>query len=90
MNFENKNKDLTKVFDERYKANHEQYEKIEQEKKSFNYKMFGIKEKKDLRQEILKSHSVSSQVKRLNTKINQANNINNTQKLNNIKDRIGK
>lgn len=90
MDFNKRNKDLTEVFDEKYKANHGNYERIEQEKSGFNYKMFGIKDKKDLRREILTSHSVASQVSNLNAKINQANNICNKQKLNNIKDRFGK
>lgn len=64
-----RNKDLTQVFDAKWKANYGNNEKIEQAKKDFNFKMFGIRDKEDVRKEMREFNSVSSQVDRLNQRM---------------------
>ena len=86
MNFNRRVKDLTEVFDEKYKANKNNHDRIIQERKDFNYKMFGIRDKEDLRKEIRESNSISSKVNNLNQKINAAKGANNIEKMNNIRN----
>lgn len=70
MNNYNRNKDLTQVFDEKWRANYRNNEKVQEAKKEFNKRVFGIRDKEDVRKEIREFNSVSSQVDRLNQRIN--------------------
>ena len=91
MDFNNKRvEDLTKVFDKRYSANNGNYEKVSQAKKDFNYRMFGIRDKEDKRQELREANSPQGQVNRLNERIGNAKSINNINRMNNIRGRFDK
>lgn len=80
MNFKeskfNRNNDLEEVFNQRYKANYGNNEKVQENIKDFNRKMFGIRDKADIRREIREANSVNSQVERLNQKMSSLNKIN--------------
>lgn len=68
MEIKRRTPDLEKVFNQNWQANN--YKKngiknaIDNNKKQFN-RMFNIKDKEEQRKEILESHSVDGQVKRL-------------------------
>lgn len=86
-----RNNDLTEVFDQKYKANHGNNERVQQEIKDFNRKIFGIKDKEDIRKEMRKSNSVEGQVNSLNQRMNcmnprmgNVNNINGQHGMNNM------
>ena len=66
--------DLTKVFDRKYHANHDVNGAVQQKKKDFNFKMFGIKDKEDVRKELREANSVEGQVKNLQDRMNSMNN----------------
>lgn len=72
MNNFNRNKDVTQVFDERWRANYGKNEKISQTKEDFNKRMFGIRDKEEIRKEMREYNSVESQVERLNQKMNSS------------------
>ena len=72
MNFK-RNNDLSEVFDQKYKANHGNNEIVNQNKKNFDLKMFGIRDKEDIRKELRKANSVQSQVNNLNQRMNALN-----------------
>lgn len=63
-------KDLTQIFNDKWKANYGNNEKVQQAKKDFNFRMFGIRDKEDVRKEMREFNSVSGQVERLNQKMN--------------------
>ena len=66
MNYNKRDNDLTEVFDSRWHANHnDNAKKIKEQQKEFNLKMFGIRDKEDVRKEMRKEHSVSGQVTNL-------------------------
>lgn len=68
-----KNNDLGEVFDQRYKANHGNNERVQKEIHDFNKRMFNIHDRDDYRKEMLKSNSVSGQVNALNERMNCMN-----------------
>lgn len=72
MNNFNRNKDLTQIFDEKWRANYGNNEKVSQAKKDFNKRMFGIRDKEEIRKEMREHYSVGSQVERLNQRMNSA------------------
>lgn len=80
MNFKQSNfrrdNDLEEVFNQRYKANYGNNEKVQENIKDFNRKMFGIRDKADIRREIREANSVNSHVEHLNQKMNGLNKIN--------------
>lgn len=71
-----RNNDLEEVFNQRYKANHGNNERVQREIKDFNYKMYGIKDKDDTRKMMRDANSVKGQIDRLNKNINAVNNFN--------------
>ena len=74
-----RSEDLTKVFDRKYHANHDVNGQVQQRKKEFNEKFFGIRDKEDIRREMREANSVEGQVndlKQRNSSINH-NNYNN-------------
>lgn len=75
MNFK-RNNDLTEVFDQKWNANHGNNEIVQQKKKDFNFKMFGIKDKADARKEMREANSVNSKVNNLNQRMNTMKNMN--------------
>ena len=75
----NRNKDLTQVFDERWKANQNNKD-FAQARKDFNFKMYGIRDKEEVRKEMREFNSVASQVDRLNQRMSSLNNMNNNSK----------
>ena len=85
MNFQ-RNNDLTNVFDQRWNANHGNNEKVQQAKKDFNYKMFGIRDKEDIRREMREANSVSSKVNNLNQKMDAAKAMNHIGKMNDMRN----
>ncbi len=72
--------DLEKVFDNRWKANNNNYngvkERVEANNEHFN-KMFNIKSKEERKKEIRYANSVEGQVERLNNNMKLFNNRNN-------------
>ena len=54
--------DLTKIFDRKYHANHDVNGEVQQRKKDFNEKFFGIKDREDVRRELREANSVEGQV----------------------------
>lgn len=86
MNFK-RNNDLSEVFEQKYRANHGNNEIISQKKKDFDLKMFGIRDKEDIRKEMREANSVQSQVNNLNQRMNALNpnmsNVNTNNSINN-------
>ena len=80
MNFKeskfNRNNDLEEVFNQRYKANYGNNELVQEKKKDFNFKMFGIRDKGDVKREMREANSDNGRVNNLNQKMNAMNNIN--------------
>ncbi len=76
MNNYNRNKDLTEVFNQKWNANYRTSEKISNNMKEFNKKMFNIKDKEEIRKEMREANTVNSQVDRLNKKMEGLNNSN--------------
>ena len=80
MNFKQSNfrrdNDLEEVFNQRYKANYGNNELVQEKKKDFNFKMFGIRDKGDVKREMREANSVNGRVNNLNQKMNAMNNIN--------------
>ena len=80
MNFKeskfNRNNDLEEVFNQRYKANYGNNELVQEKKKDFNFKMFGIRDKGDVKREMREANSVNGRVNNLNQKMNAMNNMN--------------
>ena len=72
----NRNKDLSQVFDERWRANKVDDKKIKQARKDFNFKMYGIRDKEDVRKELREANTVNAKVERLNQKMSSLNNFN--------------
>ena len=68
-NLNNRNKDLSQVFDQRWKASNINDKKIKEERKQFNFKMFGIRDKEDVRKELRQANTVDAKVERLNQKM---------------------
>ena len=68
-NFNNRNRDLSQVFDQRWKASNINDKKIKEERKQFNFKMFGIRDKEDVRKELRQANTVDAKVERLNQKM---------------------
>lgn len=68
-NFNNRNKDLSQVFDQRWKANKSINKKLKESKKKFNFKMYGIKDKEDIKKELHDANTVEAKVERLNQKM---------------------
>ncbi len=67
MEFQKRTNDIEKVFDQRWKANHnydEIQKKMEQRQQHFN-KMYHIRDKNERKKEILEANSVNGQIKRL-------------------------
>lgn len=75
MNFK-RNNDLTEVFDQKWNANHGNNEIVQQKKKDFNLKMFGIRDKNDVKKEMREANSVNGRVNNLNQKMSAMNNMN--------------
>ena len=71
-------RDLTKVFDRKWQANYKTSEKISNNMKEFNKKMFNIKDKDEIRKEMREANTVNSQVDRLNKKMDGLKNNNRT------------
>ncbi|MEE3342515.1 MAG: hypothetical protein VZS44_00280 [Bacilli bacterium] len=71
-----RSEDLTKVFDRKYHANHDVNEQVQQRKKDFNAKMFGIRDQEDVRREMREANSVNGQVKNLQDRMSSMNNRN--------------
>lgn len=81
----NREEDLTKVFDRRWKANHDNgvKEAVEREKKFIN-KMFNVKEEKKDNTYITPDMRASN----LNKQINGANSFQKQNRINNIKGKF--
>lgn len=75
MNFK-RNNDLTEVFDQKWNANHGNNEMVQQKKKDFNFKMFGIRDKDDVRREKREANSVNGRVNNLNQRMSSMRNMN--------------
>ena len=75
MNFQNRNKDLTEVFNQRYNANHN-YNNIKQNidnNRNFMNKMYGVKDNSvNNRQPVLSTREAT--IQRLNEKMSALNN----------------
>ena len=69
MNFK-RNNDLTEVFDQRWRANHGNNERVQQAKADFNFKMFGIKDKNMIKKDMREANSVRGQDNSLNQRVN--------------------
>ncbi len=68
-NFKNKNQDLSQIFNQRWKANKSINKKLKESKKEFNFKMYGIKDKEDIKKELHDANTVEAKVERLNQKM---------------------
>lgn len=68
--------DLTKIFDRKYHANHDVNGVIQQKKKDFNEKFFGIRDKDEIRREMREANSVNGQVKNLEERMSGMNHNN--------------
>lgn len=73
-NFNNRSEDVTRVFDKGYQTNHGVNDQVQQRKKDFNFKMFGIRDKEDIRREMREANSVNGQVSNLKERVNSMNN----------------
>jgi len=78
MDFQNRNKDLTEVFDQRYNANHN-YDNIKQKidnQNEFMKKMYNIpdKDSRDINREVKSTKDAT--LERLNEKLGALNNHN--------------
>ncbi len=78
MNNINRNKDLTQVFDERWKANKVSGKEVNDRVKDFNLRMYGIKSKEEKRKELREANSIESRVDRLTQNMNSAFSIYNS------------
>lgn len=78
MNFKREN-DLQEIFDAKWQANHEANNNVRREKdkqEDFDRRMFGIRNKEELRREMRQAHSVENQVNNLKQRMNNANTFN--------------
>ena len=66
--------DLTKIFDRKYHANHDVNGQVQQRKKEFNEKFFGIRDKDEIKKELRDANSVDGQVNNLKQRIDGMNN----------------
>ena len=73
--------DLTKIFDRKYHANHDVNGQVQQRKKEFNEKFFGIRDKEDVRREMREANSVEGQVNDLKQRMSGMNHNNYDNKL---------
>ena len=69
-----RSEDLTKIFDRKYHANHDVNEKVQERKKDLNFKMFGIRDKEEVRQEMREANTVDAKVERLKERTDFTNN----------------
>lgn len=63
--------DLTQVFDRNYQVNHDNKGRQEylDSRREYFKKVYGIKDKKDYRDEVLRTNSVNGQVENLNNRM---------------------
>lgn len=74
-NFNNRHKDLMQIFESQWQAKNS-IKNISRKKQEFRFKMYGIKEPEDIRNEIRESNTVSAKVEKLNQKIEGLKNLN--------------
>ena len=74
-NFNNRRKDLMQIFESQWQAKNS-IKNISRKKQEFRFKMYGIKEPEDIRNEIRESNTVSAKVEKLNQKIEGLKNLN--------------
>ena len=79
MDFNNNSEDLTNIFDKRYQVNKGANKMVQDRKKDFNRKFFGIRDKEEVRKEMREANSVESQVNNLKQRMSglTRNNFNN-------------
>lgn len=88
MQINNRNEDLTKVFDKTWKANHnDDVKKAREREKNFIDKLFNIKHPTEKRN-TPRPLSPNEQVSNLQKNINGMNSFNNQTKLNNIRGKF--
>ena len=76
-----RSEDLTKIFDRKYHANHDVNGSVQQRKKEFNEKFFGIRDKEEIRKEMREANSVEGQVNNLKERMSGMNHNNYNNKL---------
>lgn len=87
MEFNRRVKDVNQVFDSQWKANHnykERQEFLDKRQQHFN-KMYNIKDKQDIKKEILNANSVNGRVESLNQNMRAANEGQRLNRMNNFK-----
>ena len=79
MDFNNNSEDLTNIFDKRYQVNKGANKMVQDRKKDFNRKFFGIRDKEEVRKELRDANSVQGQVNSLKERMSglTRNNFNN-------------
>lgn len=88
MEFNKRVKDASQVFDSQWKVNHnykERQEFLNQRQEHFN-KMYNIKDKQDMRKEILNANSVNGRVESLNQNMRAASESQRLNRMNNFKN----
>ncbi len=87
MQINNRNEDLTKVFDRTWKANHnDDVVKAKEKEKKFIDKLFNVK--KEEKTNLVKPLTPNQQVDNLQRNMNGMNSFNNQTKLNNIRGKF--
>ena len=74
-NMDKRHKDTMQIFEDQWQAKNS-IKNIPKKKQDFRFKMYGIKEPEDIRNEIRKSNTVSAKVEKLNQKIEGLKNFN--------------
>lgn len=88
MEFNKRVKDASQVFDSQWKVNNnykERQEFLNQRQEHFN-KMYNIKDKQDMRKEILNANSVNGRVESLNQNMRAASEGQRLNRMNNFKN----
>ena len=71
-----RNNDLGKIFDKKYTVNKNTSRQISEHQKDFTKRMFGIRDKEEIRKELREANSVNSKVSNLKNRINSITNNN--------------
>ena len=89
MQINNRQEDLSKVFDRQWKANHnDDIKNIKEKERSFMNKMFNVKETPSNNNIGFKPLTQAEQLQRRQNNMNSMNNYHNNTKLNNFKGRM--
>lgn len=88
----NKNRDTLDIFNDRWKANHNQKQVTDYKEKviKFNKKMLGLKVEEKNNDKVVRSNSVSDKVNSLNRQIASVDSINRNMKINSVIDKFRK